>query len=405
MLVFLSWKNVWRNKVRSLIITCAIAIGVVGGVSFIAFWNGMINQRLAIAIGNEVSNIQIHNPKYIDNKTIEDTIPNVTNLTKYLDTCRKVKGYASRIKVVSMINSANNSSGIMVHGIHPEQEKKISGIYKYIIEGDYFSNSRKNSIVVGKKLADKLKIKLKSKVVITMQSVNGDITSAAFKVTGIYKTDNTSFDERAVFVKIADIAGITGLLEQNVHEIGISLYSDEDNKQVVEAINQTHNGALARSWKTIMPELAMMTESSKYMLYIFMTIIFLALSFGIINTMLMAVLERINEIGMLMAIGMNKVRIFGMIMTETIMLMFTGSCIGLIVSYFLVMFFGKYGIDLSVFASGLEDMGFSAIVFPVMETASYFTILILVFITGILSSIIPARKALSLNPATAIRKN
>jgi putative ABC transport system permease protein len=146
-----------------------------------------------------------------------------------------------------------------------------------------------------------------------------------------------------------------------------------------------------------------MTDSSAYMLFIFMTIIFLALSFGIINTMLMAVLDRVREIGMLMAIGMSKIRIFFMITFETILLMLTGSALGLALSYIVVEIFKIKGIDLSAFSSGLSDMGFSSIVYPFIRFDAYVQIVILVIITGILSSLIPARKALKLNPSEAIR--
>jgi ABC-type antimicrobial peptide transport system permease subunit len=135
-----------------------------------------------------------------------------------------------------------------------------------------------------------------------------------------------------------------------------------------------------------------------------MSIIFLALSFGIINTMLMAVLERVREIGMLMAIGMNKTKIFLMIMLETIMLMLTGSFAGLVLSYMIVNIFGKYGIDLSKFASGFSGYGFSSMVYPFLAIIMYIKIVIMVVVAGIISSIIPARKALKLNPSEAIRK-
>ena len=135
-----------------------------------------------------------------------------------------------------------------------------------------------------------------------------------------------------------------------------------------------------------------------------MIIIFLALSFGIINTMLMAVLDRVREIGMLMAIGMNKTKIFLMIMLETILLMLTGSVVGLVLSYLLIEFFGKHGIDLSSLSSGLSGFGFSTVVYPFLEMNAYIKIVIMVIITGFLSSLIPAKRALKLNPSEAIRK-
>jgi ABC-type lipoprotein release transport system permease subunit len=403
MLISLSWKNIWRNKTRSIVIIFAIVFGVIGGVGFTAFYNGMIYQRLDAAIGNEVSNIQIHNPHFLENREINDTLYNISKLLPILDTSKQISSYAIRIKTLCMVNSANSSNGIMLLGIDPVNERKVTGIYKYVKQGQYLDSCKKNSILIGEKLASNLKIKLRSKVVVTLQSSSGDITSAAFKVAGIYNTGNNGFDERIAYVKYDDLAGIVGFETGKAHEIAITLVDDQMTDSLNQKLAVALPGYSVQSWKEIMPELGLMTDSSAYMLYIFMTIIFLALSFGIINTMLMAVLDRVREIGMLMAIGMSKARIFLMITFETILLMLTGSLLGLALSYILVEIFKVYGIDLSAFSSGLSDMGFESIVYPFIEVKSYVQIVIMVIITGILSSIVPARKALKLNPSEAIR--
>jgi len=406
MLLSLSWKNIWRNKTRSLIIIFAIVFGVIGGVGIIAFMNGLINQRLEMAIGNEVSNSQIHNAHFQSNKELNDTIFDISKVTSILDTCRKIKAYSVRLKLVTMINSANSGEGIMLNGIDPKMEKKVTGIYKYIQEGNYFGDNRKNGIVIGEKLARKLKIKMRSKVVVTMQSSSGNITNAAFKVIGIYKTSNSTFDGHNAYVRKPDLASIIGVDSQTAHEIAISVYNDKESELLVASLkNKFKNNKLSiETWSEIMPELGLLTGVMDYMLYIFMFNIFLALSFGIINTMLMAVMERVREIGMLMAIGMNKTKIFLMIMLETILLMLTGSFVGLVLSYAIVNLYGKYGIDLSKFASGMSGFGFSTMVYPFLETSAYINIVVMVVIAGIISSIIPARRALKLNPSEAIRK-
>jgi ABC-type lipoprotein release transport system permease subunit len=239
-----------------------------------------------------------------------------------------------------------------------------------------------------------------------MQSTSGNITNAAFKVIGIYKTSNSTFDGHNAYVRKSDLAAIIGFSAQTAHEIAISVFNDKETEAIAASLKNNFNDdkLSIETWIEIMPELALMTGALEYMLYIFMSIIFLALSFGIINTMLMAVMERVREIGMLMAIGMNKTKIFLMIMLETILLMLTGSFVGLILSFVIVNFFRKYGIDLSKFALGMSGFGFSSIVYPFLETATYFNIVIMVVIAGIISSIVPARRALKLNPSEAIRK-
>ena len=406
MLLSLSWKNIWRNKTRSLIIIFAIVFGVIGGVGFMAFFNGLIFQRINIAIGNEVSNIQIHNPHFQSNKEIIDIIPNVASIIQAVDTCKKVKAYSARIKLVVMINSANSNDGIMLNGIDPDNEKKVTSICKSLKQGEYFPASRKKGIVIGEKLANKLKVKLRHKVVIVTQTIAGNLTTDEFKVVGIYHADNSVFEERNAFVKKDELAPIVGLTPDDAHEIALSLYDDKENKTVVSSLKKKcgSNAINIQSWKEIMPELALFTDVAAYMLYVFMIIIFMALSFGIINTMLMAVLERVREIGMLMAIGMNKTKIFLMILLETVMLMMTGAVIGLILSYFIIWFFSVHGIDLSSLSKGLSGFGFSTMVYPFLENSAYVKIVIMVVITGFLSSLVPSKRALKLNPSEAIRK-
>ena len=139
------------------------------------------------------------------------------------------------------------------------------------------------------------------------------------------------------------------------------------------------------------------------MMGVFMLIILGALGFGIVNTMLMVILERTRELGMLMAIGMTKRRVFSMIMYETIFLALVGAVIGEVLSLLLIKYYGIVGIDLSSWAEGLETIGYNAITFPALEPIRYLQITAMVFVTGILASIYPAIKALKLDPASAIR--
>jgi ABC-type antimicrobial peptide transport system permease subunit len=136
---------------------------------------------------------------------------------------------------------------------------------------------------------------------------------------------------------------------------------------------------------------------------IFVIIILVALSFGIINTMLMAIMERVREIGMLMAIGMNKGKIFLMILFETLFLSVTGGILGLLFSWILINITGITGIDLSVLAEGLNSMGYSSFVYPELDFYYYALIGLLVVATAVFASIMPARKALKFNPAEAVR--
>jgi ABC-type lipoprotein release transport system permease subunit len=157
------------------------------------------------------------------------------------------------------------------------------------------------------------------------------------------------------------------------------------------------------TWGEIDPYLAMLTGMIQKFYAVFMGVILAALAFGIVNTMLMVVLERTKELGMLTAIGMNKKRVFSMIMLESIFLSLVGGVVGMVVSRLLIAFTATNGINFASYEEGFEALGYSAHIYPAISPAFFFVVTVLIIITGILSSIYPALKALKLDPADALR--
>lgn len=245
--------------------------------------------------------------------------------------------------------------------------------------------------------------KTRSKIVLTFQDTEGNLTGGAFRVAGIYHIDNSMYEERTVFVRQQDLRRIAGFTENAIHEIAVLANEREQSEAIASSINEQFDGVTARIWKEIQPDLALTTDYIEISYYIIIVFILLALAFGIINTMLMAVLERIKELGMLMAIGMNKMRVFGMIMLETIYLTITGAIVGMVLGQVLIQFFAKKGIDLSMYAEGFEAVGYSTMIYPEITLKFYLGVTLMVVATGILASIYPAIKALKLNPVEATR--
>ncbi len=411
MLLSIAWKNVWRNKLRSLIVIISITIGLLGGLFYLAFSNGMVQFQIGASIQTEIANIQLHNPKYLINDEITYTISNPTDKLSQISKIDEVKAAASRITSMAMVSSANSGTGVTIYGINTESEKKISDLHTKLIDGSYFDTKMRNPVVIGNKLAEKLKVKVNSKIVLTTQDFNGDITNGAFKVAGIFKTHNTIYDQANVFVKWEELANLISFPENHTSEIAVLLkhndFTDVANAKICNIFSEEikDEKLVVRSWSVINPILKMLNEMTLQFTMIFVIIILVALSFGIINTMLMAIMERVREIGMLMAIGMSKVRVFLMIMLETIFLSITGGVLGLFLSWIMISISYKTGIDLSSVAEGLNAIGYSSFVRPELDLFFYFFIGSLVIITAMFASILPARKALKLKPSEAIRQD
>lgn len=248
-----------------------------------------------------------------------------------------------------------------------------------------------------------LNYRLRNKIQVTISDREGNPIQGIFRVCGIYRTTNTGFDQVSVFVNAKDLANLYGDNEILVHEIAILLHDINDAGIVKDKLSSISSGNSVRTWKELAPDAAMMNDFILVYYLIFIGIIMLALAFGIINTMLMAVLERTKELGMLMAIGMNHRRIFKMIMWETIFLTAVGAVAGMLAGWAITEILANTGIHFAEWGEGFEAIGFAARVYPVITPEFFMMILVMVIATAVISSVLPARKALKLNPVEALR--
>lgn len=401
-LIKIGWRNIWRNKKRSLVVILSIVLGLYGGLIIASLMITLNTQRMDTAINTYLADIQIHNKNFSKEYSLNDTISNIHFLEKTLTNDSRVKSFSKRVVINGMLSNSTGSYGVNVLGINPESEVKVTNVYSKLVEGDYFESKRLNTMIVGKKLADKLDLRLRSKVVVAFQDVNSDITSLLFRVEGIFKSGNGMFDDYNVFVKNASI--FSNLPDLNgYHEIPI-LTTDENATQSLKFdLKNTDNLLEVKSWDEIAVELAYANQMISSFLYIFMLIVLSGLSFGIINTMLMAILERKKEIGMLMSIGMSKIYIFLMICFETVFLSLVAIPFGILITYITVDYFSVTGIDLSIVGSGLENFGVGAILYLKLHNEYYYNLSLLVILISFISSIFPAIRALKINPAEATK--
>lgn len=403
MLIKIASRNLWRNKKRSLIIISAVSIGLWAGTFLTAFYNGMIEQRINTAIGKEVSHIQLHHPKFRSDYDINYVLPDSQKMLQTIAKDSLVKIAAGRVMIKGMIASAAGSSGITINGVQAEKENILTKLQSKIIKGNYFDAEENNQIIISEKIRKKLKLQLNKKAILTFQDKEGNLASEAFRIIAIYKTINGPYDESNVFVKNSAIDSLAGI-PNSFNEIAVLLKSNAILEESMEELNQMFPNTEIKSWKEISPELGLTVSVADQMTLIFMGIILAALAFGIVNTMMMAVLERTREIGMLLALGMNKFKIFIMILLETFLLILAGCPIGIILALFTVAITEQTGIDLSSYTETYSSFGYDPLIYPSLTLNQLQTVLLLVIITAFISALFPARRALQINPAESLKK-
>lgn len=403
MILQLSWRNVWRNPTRSLVIMASVAIGLFAGVFVLGLYDGMLRARVHAVIYTEVGHIQIHHPHFK-----EDFDPALmlhdTSLIEKISKMDEVRGIAHRSVTQGMLATATGSAGVLVNGVRMNEENVVSSLKDKIREGGELISVKKNGILIGKKLADKMKLRLGSKLVLTFTDTAHNITAGAFRVSGIYQTDNDPLDERNVYVHRTTLNGYLGIGE-HYHEAVVLLNNDKDLANFSKWLREHLPDSEVKDWKQNSPETNLMVNTMNEYSLIIIVIIMLALAFGIINTMLMSVLERTREIGMLTALGMNRAKVFILIISETFWLTLVGAPVGFLFAWSIINHLSKAGMDISSFSgAAMSGFGFSSIIYPEFPNDQIQMVVSTVLVTAFLSSLLPSLRAIKLQPADALRQ-
>ncbi|MDF2157943.1 FtsX-like permease family protein [Algoriphagus sp. CAU 1675] len=398
-----AWRNVWRNKSRSIIIMASVAIGLFAGLFVEGLYVGMMRSRVRIVIDTEVAHLQIHHPDFK-----QDYDPNFTvDLDRIKDSLNKVQSIrkvAFRSITQGMLATTTGSAGVQIFGIGVEEEGVVSSLNDKIKEGETLDPDKKNGILIGRKLADKMKVKLGSKLVLTFTDRENNVISGAFRISGIYQTINTPLDERFVYIHRERLNEYLGLGD-TCHEVAILLNRDEELDATKTELLAQFPEYSVKTWRENSPETDLMVGTINQYSTIIIIIIMIALAFGIINTMLMSVLERTREIGMLSALGMNRIKVFSLILGETFILTLIGVPLGVLMTWISINHYSVVGIDISSFSEeAMSSFGFTSIIYPEFPWENLTSVLVIVVGTALISSIFPSLKAIKLQPADALRQ-
>ena len=401
MLFKLAWRNIWRNKRRSLIVLVSVIVGIVAIVFSDGLSNGMMRQMLFNQINLNISHIQIHKEGFNNNKIVKNFIPDINKVQSVLEKDPSVKAFSKRVFASGILSSANNSSGVLIYGVIPSEESKVSVVKSSIVKGKYLGGG-KREIIIGKKLAEKLGVGIGDKVVAMANTLSGDIGSEVFRVEGIFRTSSSDFDKMTVYIPAATEQEMLGL-GNKYHEVAIIT---KDYNKVTEIkknlASQLGSKYEILTYRDLLPMLIYQMDLYKESMMILNIIIGLALIFGIINTMLMSVFERIREFGVLMAIGMKNNRLYLMIVFEAFIIGVLGTLVGLGIGLLLDIPLAHSGIDLSMFSVGLESFGVGAIIYPVLSIGNIINTVIFMPFVAVAGALYPAYKAIKLEPIYAI---
>ena len=395
----LAWRNIWRNKTRSTVFLLAAFFGFAMALFILNLMKSISQQRLDDAKNLQTSDLQIHKMGFQDDKDITLFIPNAENVIQKVKENANVDVVAKRISTNAVAASPENSIGCEIKGVEPTTEREISVVQDFLVEGSYLSTDMRMPILISKKTADKLKLKLKSKIIITLKNTQEEIVGGSFRVAGIFATPSTPFDENTVIVNYTDLQELGSISEPQ--EIAIKIKDPTKLIETQSGIQETLSAEYeVNNWKELLPELNAFDAFINMVGVLFTIIVILGLGFSLMNIMNMIVQERTHEIGMLRAIGQSKFKVFSMLLNEAGVLMMIGAVSGILFGYVLILIASKVGVPIS---SGLDMLGIRPVMYPKLNPEIIIMVIVIAKILTVALASIPAYRAMRIKPNAVLR--
>ena len=399
----LAWRNLWRNLRRTTIMLAAVVVGVWAMIFMIALMRGMVDDMLLDGIRSLPGHVQIHNPSFRDDPTINNLLPTPDDDLVAVLNDAEVVAWSTRVRVPAVIMSERNSRGVTLIGIDPVAEAPVSFVADDMAEGRFLESADDVGLILGRRLVDRLETEVGKRVVVMTQDPDNEIADRGFRIVGVYEAPVASTEEAYAFAGRGTLQSMLGIGEQ-VSEVAVLGADYRDVEALYQRIDAAAGDrAEVLPWYELDRYLSSMLGMMDGFVLVWIVVIFLALSFGLVNTLVMAVFERVREIGLMMALGMKPAVILAQIVAESLMLLGIGLLIGDILAWATIQPL-RGGIDISVVSDGMEMMGVGNVLTPSLRASDVMLATVVVFVLGFFASLSPAVRASRYHPVEAITK-
>jgi len=398
-------RNLVRNPRRTAIMVAGAAFGIVGYVFILAFFDGFFERTIENSTRYITGHLQIERPGFRRELAPEMAIEEPGALLAGVRAVPGVAAAAPRVQVQALASTAAKSEGIMLIGVEPLAERGVTFIDRTVVQGEALAPGADRDVMIGRKLAEKLRLRLGEKMVVMAQAANGELGTAAYRVSGIFATESASFDGAFAFVTLSAAQSLLAL-GPRVSTVNVRLDDRARTASAVEDLRTRFGsrGLAFAPWQELLPQLEEMVKYLRVVSSILLAVLLLVVATAIMNTVFMAVTERTRELGVMMALGASTSAVLRMIVYETLVLLLLAAAAGYGGGVALVAYLGRAGMDLSGFFEGYSTIpGLTGIVYPQLMGWSIVPPGIALIIVGVLVSLYPAARAARLDPSRAIR--
>ena len=399
LLIQLSWRNIWRHGRRNAILLSAIAVAVAGVVLLNTLLRGMQAEMQNTVIDSLNGHVKVLQPGYRADPGIQRGFEIAQGWDAALP-AEAIAGWAARVRVPAVIMSERETRGIQLVGIDPAHED-ISFLGRVSITGEALSGPEDRRVIIGGELAEQLETAVGRRLVLVTQGADGRNREAGYRIAGIFEAEAGGLEKAFVFTGADTLQDMLDTLV--VTEVSIRLADDVFETSIIDRLLGVFAGLDVLSWKELEPQAASMVAFADNAIFIYFLVIMGALVFGLVNTLVTAVMERVRELGMLRALGMRPRSVVAQVVMESSLIMFVGVAVGVVIAAGAFSLMAD-GIDLSAFNESLATFGMRPTFVPVLRVDDVILVVAMSLLLGIVASFYPARRAVQQKPLDALRR-
>lgn len=400
----IAFRNIFRQKRRSVLTALSMFGGFVLAAFFIGWSDGTYSNIINMFTRNQSGHIQIHQKDYLDRPSLYKTVDHLPAIEKMIQDIKQVDSWAPRLYSAGLASAGDKTAAVRIIGIDPAKEIQTTRFHKKVIQGKVFAHDAANQAIIGKGLAKLLHTKVGDEVIIVSQGADGSIANDRYSVTGILDSGDELGDRMAFYLPMPAAWELL-VMEGRVHEIAVTVHSLGDvqpvNEKISAALKDLDKNLASEPWQIFARSFYMAMKADKEGMYIMLVVIVLVVAVGVLNTVLMSVLERRREYGVLKAVGTRPGQIVKMVLTEVNILGIICIALGTVAGLFINYLASVYGYTLP------EPITYGGMQFQTMlaevNARSFIIPAVTVLAVATLVSIIPALKAAKTDPARSMR--
>ena len=400
LLVQLGWRNLWRQRRRNLILLAAIVVAVATVSLTCAFIRGYQYDMMEDAVRNLTGDVKILSPGYRDDPSIEQSFALAKDWKPDIPET-SLLGWTTRVRVPAVVMSERETRGIQLVGIDPADERDQSFVGDVRVVGERLRDTNDARILLGAALVEQLHTEVGRRVVVITQGADGLNREIGYRVAGSFDAEGTGLEKAYAFTGRAALQ--QRLDTQHVTEVSVRLKKEAQGVAADAALKREASGLEVLSWRELEPLAGAMFEFADTAILIWFFAMMIALGFGLVNTLITAVMERVRELGMLRALGMRPLQVVMQVLIESTLILVLGLGLGLVVGVGLIEYFGA-GIDLSRWAAGIEMADMRSRMVPRLLASDLVLISWLSLVLGLIGSLYPAWRAIRIRPLDALRR-